>query len=161
MIKIILIFLTLFSIKSSYAQCDIKTNNRQDGNVIKYFNPKPVIKEKEYELGTSIYKNQTTGQYLVNIVVLHKNGYSQNVSGDLKIQTNSNDGVSLNIIESKEVVMNGKKVTIAMFEIDKRSFNILKNHTLKAIFFEMNGKVFGSSVSNNKSLFMNQLQCLE
>jgi len=159
--KLIILIIACHSFVNLYAQCDIKTNNRQDGNVIKYFNPKPVIKEKEYELGTSIYKNQTTGQYLVNIVVLHKNEYSQNVSGDLKIQTNSNDGVSLNIIESKEVVMNGKKVTIAMFEIDKRSFNILKNHTLKAIFFEMNGKIFGSSVTENKSLFMNQLQCLE
>lgn len=161
MIKIILIFLTLFSIKSSYAQCDIKTNNRQDGNVIEYFNPKPVIKEKEYELGTSIYKNQTTGQYLVNIVVLHKNEYSQNVSGDLKIQTNSNDGVSLKNIETKQVVMNGKRVTIGMFEIDKRSLIILKNNTLKSIFFEMNSKIYGSTITENKSLFMNQLQCLK
>lgn len=161
MIKIILIFLTLFSIKCSYAQCDIKTNNRQDGNVIRYFNPKPVIKEKDYELGVSIYKNQTSGQYLVNIVVLHKNGNSQDISGDLKIQTNSNDGISLKNIESKQVVMNGKKVTIGMFEIDKGSLIILKNYTLKSIFFEMNSKIYGSTIKENKSLFMNQLQCLE
>lgn len=161
MIKIILIFLTLFSIKSSYSQCDIKTNNRQDGNVIKYFNPQPIIKEKDYELGASIYKNQTSGQYLVSIIVLHKSGYYQNISGDLKIQTNSNNGISLKNIETKQVVMNGKKVTIGMFEIDKRSLIILKNNTLKSIFFEMNSKIYGSTITESKSLFMNQLQCLK
>ena len=41
------------------AQCDIKTNNRPDGNTIKYFNPKPVIRQNQFEVGTAIYKNET------------------------------------------------------------------------------------------------------
>ncbi|MCL9768876.1 hypothetical protein NAT47_00425 [Flavobacterium sp. HXWNR69] len=159
--KLIILIIACHSFVNLYAQCDIKTNIRQDGNVIKYFNPKPIIKEKEYELGASIYKNQTSGQYLVSIIVLHKNGYSQDISGDLKIQTNSNNGISLKNIENKQVVMNGKRVTIGMFEIDKRSLIILKNNTLKSIFFEMNSKIYGSTITENKSLFMNQLQCLK
>ena len=68
---------------------------------------------------------------------------------------------SLKNIENKQVVMNGKRVTIGMFEIDKRSLIILKNNTLKSIFFEMNSKIYGSTITENKSLFMNQLQCLK
>lgn len=44
--------------------CDIKTNIRPDGNIIKYFDPVPVAVEKDYELGLSIYKNETTDKSL-------------------------------------------------------------------------------------------------
>lgn len=155
------LFMLLLICVESNAQCDIKTNNRPDGNTIKYFNPKPIVREKNFELGASIYQNQTTGQYLFNMVVLHKNGIPKDVTGNLKIQTNSNNGIALDIIESKQVKMNGNNVTIAMFEIDKRTYSILKSSPLKSIFFELNGELFGSTITENRSLLINQLECLE
>ena len=57
--------------------------------------------------------------------------------------------------------MNGNNVTIAMFEIDKRTYSILKSSLLKSIFFELNGELFGSTITENRNLLITQLQCLE
>lgn len=44
MIKIIIsIILIILVITPSFNQCNYKTKDRPDGNVIKYFNPKTVI----------------------------------------------------------------------------------------------------------------------
>lgn len=160
--KHIFIIIFFLGITNVYSQCnDVKTNYRPDGNTIKYFNPKPLIKQSQYETGASIYYNQTTKTYFVSITVLFKTLNQMDISGDLVLQlNNSNEGISLKRVLSEKIQMNGHNASVAMYEIDKRSYNLLSTHTLKSLYFTMNNKIYGSMVTENNSLFRSQLKCL-
>jgi hypothetical protein len=69
--KVLIMIIACISFNIS-AQSDMKTISRPDGNTIKYFNPKPIIIQSQYEVGTAIYKNVTTGKFMINISVLFK-----------------------------------------------------------------------------------------
>jgi len=158
--NLIILILAFHSIMNLNAQCDIKTNNRPDGNTIKYFNPKPIIREAGYEVGSSVYYNQTSNKYFINLSVLFLTMTQQDISGDLTIQLeNSSNSIVLKISESNKVQMNGRNVTIALFEIDQKSQKLLETKQLKSVFFKMKDKIYGSTIKNNKSLFINQLSC--
>jgi hypothetical protein len=143
-----------------YSQCNLKTINRPDGNTIKYFNPKPVIRQSQYEVGSAIYKNETTGMYMVNISVLFKTIAPKNIKGKLTIQTTGKRGIELKLVKSEQVDMNGRKLAVGLYEIDKLSFEELKKYQLKSIFFYIDSKMYGATVTENKNVYMNELKCL-
>lgn len=158
--KILLIIISCIGHNIS-AQSDIKTINRPDGNTIKYFNPKPIIIQNHYEVGTAIYKSITSGKYMINISVLFKTIPAKNIKGKLTIQTEGKKGLVLKLVKSEQIEMNGRKLTTALYEIDKGSFVELKKYPLKSIFFYLNNKLYGSTVTQNKKLIINEIQELE
>lgn len=157
-----LTFIALLITFLNYAQCsELKTNNRPDGNTIKYFNPKPLIKLSSYETGASAYYNVTTDKYYISIVILFKTLSQDDVSGNLIIQLkNTNNSISLDLVESNKVKMNGKNVSIAMYELDNKSLELLRKNQLKSIFFNIKSTTHGNTITENNNLFINQLKCL-
>lgn len=155
----LLTLVLLFIYSNNFGQCDIKTVNRPDGNTIKYFNPKPIVIQNQFEVGTAIYKNTTTGKMMINLTILFKTLPNKPLNGDLTIQTSNNDGITLKLIKSEEVEMNGKKVAIGLYEIDKKSLNILKKYPLKSIYFNINSKKYGQSITKNGDIYINELNC--
>ena len=158
--KILLIIIGFIGFNIS-AQSDIETINRPDGNTIKYFNPKPIIIQSQFEIGTAIYKNVTTGKYMINISVLFKTLQAKDIKGKLTIQTEGKKGLVLKLIKSEQLEMNGKKLATALYEIDKVSFLELKKHPLKSIFFYLENKLTGSTVTKNKNLIIAEIKSLE
>jgi hypothetical protein len=158
--KLLTLIILLISV-NIYAQCnDLKTTKRPDNNTIKYFNPKPIIRQDSYEVGTSIYKNLTSGKYMVSITVLFKKIAPKDIDGKLTIQTTNNVGIELSLVHSEQVDMNGNKTALALYEIDSRSLAELKKYPLKSIYFYINAKMYGATVTENKSLFVGQFPCL-
>lgn len=139
--------------------CDIQTTNRPDGNVIKYFNPQPVSINNEYELGISIYKNETIGIFYVTTVVLFKNKSYSNLSGDLIVQTTSTKGLSLKQAISNRVEMNGNIVNISMYEITEDDYEVLQASRLKMISFGLNGVHYGATITENETILIDELKC--
>ena len=156
--NLIIIIAALVSFNIS-AQCETKTVKRPDGNTITYFNPKPVIRQNQYEVGTAIYKNETTGMYMVNISVLFKTLAPKYIKGKLTIQTTGKRGIELKLVKSEQVDLNGQKLAIGLYEIDKASFEELKKYQLKSIFFYLDKKMYGATVTENKNVYMNELKC--
>lgn len=154
------IIITLLISMLAIAQCDIKVNNRPDGNTIKYFNPKPVIRQSNYEVATAIYKNVTADRYMVSISVLFMGINPIDVTSDLTIQTSSQKSIVLKLINSNKIKMNGRELTVALFDLDNSSKKNLEKNYLKSLFFKMNGKIFGATVTENKSILINELNCL-
>lgn len=145
----------------AFSQCNILTNERPDGNVIKYFNPKPILRQSQYELGASLYYNETTNKYFISLTVLLKTLNASKVEGNLSIQLkNTKQSISLNLIQSNIAQMNGRDVVIAMYEVDLKNLNLLKKYYLKSVFFKMNSKIYGSTINENSNLFINQLKCI-
>jgi len=158
--KIIIILITTLISLSIHGQCnDLKTTKRPDNNTIKYFNPKPIIRQDTYEVGSSIYKNLTADKYMVNITVLFKKNSPKNITGNLTIQTNNNVGIELTLLLSEQVDMNGNKTVVALFEIDDSSLIEMQKHPLKSIFFYLEGKMYGATVSENANLYVQQFKC--
>lgn len=158
--KNLYIILVLFSQCLSNAQCDVKTNYRQDGNVIKYFNPNPIIRENDYEVGTSLYFNESTNRFFINISVLFKSLAPQEATNDLIIQLNgTNKSILLPIVESSLIQMNGRELAVALYEVDEYNLDLISKYSLKHLFFSLNNKLFGALVSENKTLFINQYRC--
>ncbi|WP_445453150.1 hypothetical protein [Flavobacterium sp. 25HG05S-40] len=158
--KILLIIISCISFNIS-AQSDIKTITRPDGNTIKYFNPKPIIIQKQYEVGTAIYKNVTSGKYMINISVLFKTIPAKDIKGKLTIQTQGKKGLVLKLVKSEQVEMNGRKLATALYEIDKVSLVELKKYPLKSIFFYLGDKQTGATATKNKSLIITEIKSLE
>jgi len=156
---LITVVITLFSINLN-AQCNTKSTIRPDGNKISYFNPKPVIRQSQYEVGTAIYKNETSGMYMVNISVLFKTISPKNIVGSLTIQTTGQKGIELKLVKSEQVEMNGRNLSIGLYEIDKSCLEELKKYQLKSMFFYLEGKMFGATVIENKDIFISELKCL-
>lgn len=156
----IIIIMTLLVNVLANAQCDFKINNRSDGNTIKYFNPRPVIRQSNFEVGAAIYKNVTTNKFMVGLSVLFIGVKPMDVSGDLTIQNTSQKSIVLKLINSNQIKMNGRDLTVALFELDNLSRKILESNSLKSMFFKMNGKIYGATVTENKSILINELNCL-
>jgi len=156
--KLLTLFL-IFIYSNIFGQCDVKTVNRPDGNTIKYFNPKPIIIQEQFEVGTAIYKNVTTGKMMINLTILFKSLPNKPLNGELIIQTTNNIGITLKLIKSEEVEMNGKKVAIGLYEIDKKSIVELKKYSLKSIYFSIDNKKYGQSISKNNNIYINELNC--
>ncbi len=146
---------------SLYAQPSFKTITRPDGNTIKYFNPKPVIIQNQYVVGTAIYRNATSGKYMINISVLFKTIQAKDINGKLTIQTEGKKGLELKLVKSEQLEMNGRKLATALYEIDKLSLAELKKYPLKSIFFYLGNKMYGATVTQNKKLIMNEIKDLE
>lgn len=158
--KKILIIIAFINFNVS-AQSDIKTINRPDGNTIKYFNPKPIIIQNQYEVGTAIYKNVTTGKHMINISVLFKTLQAKDITGKLTIQTEGKKGLVFKLVKSEQLEMNGRKLATALYEIDKISLAELKKHPLKSMFFYLNNKMYGATVTKNKELLVQEIKRLE
>lgn len=154
----LIIFLAILTNVS--AQCDIKTTKRPDGNTIKYFNPKPVIRLEQYEVGTGIYKNETSGMYMIAITVLFNKMAPKDISGKLTIQTTGVRGLELKLLKSEQMEMNSRKLVLGLYEIDKVSLAELKKHSLKSLYFYLDKKMYGSTVTENKSICITEIKCL-
>lgn len=145
----------------AFSQCNTKTTHRPDGVTMEYFNPKPVIRKDSYEVGTAIYKNKSTGDLTLNISVLFKSETPQKFTGKAIIQTDSEEGLKLSPVVSRLMKMNGSNVALGLFLITKRDYEILKNNSLKSVFFHLEGDLTGNTVTENESILENQLDCFK
>jgi hypothetical protein len=156
-----LLFILALSGNFAFSQCNYNTNERPDGNIIKYFNPKPIIRQAGYEVGASINYNATTKKYYINIAVLLKTLNCNSVEKKLNIQLkNSTQSISLGLTQFNKTQMNGKDVIIALYELDTKSLNLLKKYSLKTVYFTMQSKIYGSTINENNNLLINELKCL-
>lgn len=158
--QISLIALLILMFHQSYSQCNFQTVNRPDGITIEYFNPKPVIIKNNYEAGISVYKNKNNGEFTLNLTLLFKNLVPKELNKSLVIQTNSDEGIELDIVVSKLMTMNGAKVAIAQYFIDQRSLDILRKYDLKTLYFYINGDLIGSTIDKGHDIIRNQINCL-
>src|SRR5690554_1555802 len=88
--------------------CDIKTNKRPDGNVIKYFNPAPIVENNKYDIALSLYLNETTSTYFISVAVRFKSMLFKNLTDDLWIQTDSSDSIKITQVLNHTTTMNGE-----------------------------------------------------
>lgn len=156
----ITIILIVLVITPSVSQCNyLKTVERPDGNKIKYFNPKPIIRQTDYEVGIAIYKNITTNKFMLNISVLFKSMKPKELTNNVVIQTTNIKGIELEPINSETIVMNGRDVSIGLYKIEKTDFEQLKKYPLKSVFFYLEGSLKGSTVTENSSILKEELRC--
>lgn len=137
-----------------FAQNEIKTVNRPDGVTMKYFNPVPVVIANSHEAGLSLYKNINTQQYFLTLTVLFKQQSPTELSGNLLIQTDGIEGISLSPVWHKLINMNGQNVATSMYLLTSRDINELKNRLIKAISFKAYNQSVGLNLTNNKDLLI-------
>lgn len=159
--KKITTLLLLLLVIDFYAQCDIETTTRPEGDTIKYFNPTPVYRSSDFELGISLYKNITTDKFFVSLTVLFKKLAPSNVYGELLIQTSDERGIRLPLSVSEQVVMKGRKVSVALYEVDNKSLNSISQQAIQKVNFYLNGKLYGANLTENKSVLINQIKCIK
>lgn len=144
----------------AFAQNEIKTVNRPDGVTMKYFNPVPVVIANSHEAGLSLYKNINTQQYFLTVTVLFKQQSPTELSGNLLIQTNGIEGLSLSPVWHKMINMNGQNVATSMYLLTNRDIDELKVHQIKLISFNVYDQPVGLNLTKNKDLIINELSKL-
>jgi len=158
--KIKLSILICLVYQFSVSQCDIKTTNGAE-NEMKYFTPKPIIRELDYEIGVSIYKNITSNIIMINSSILFKGKMPEELTGNLIIKTINDKEISLKPLMSDLLEMNEQDVAIGLYEIDDRTLIELSNFPLKSVFMSVGNNLVGSNVSENLSLLIEQIKCLK
>lgn len=127
---------------------------------MKYFNPVPVIIANSHEAGLSLYKNLNTQQYFLTLTVLFKQQSPTELSGNLLIQTNGNEGLSLSPVWHKLINMNGQNVATSMYLLTNRDIDELKIRQIKLISFNVYDQPVGLNLTKNKDLIINELSKL-
>ena len=128
---------------------------------MKYFTPKPIIRELDYEIGVSIYKNITSNIIMINSSILFKGKMPEELTGNLIIKTINDKEISLKPLMSDLLEMNEQDVAIGLYEIDDRTLIELSNFPLKSVFMSVGNNLVGSNVSENLSLLIEQIKCLK
>ena len=160
--KLILsIILICSAVLTTVAQCKIKTTERPDGSIIKYLDPKPVIRKPDYEVGISVYKNISTNEMMLNVSVLFLSKTPEKLAKEVIIQTNSDYGVKLKPLISELFTMNGKNLSFGLYKINERDFSILNQYALKSLFFYLKDEFIGATITENNSILKEQLSCFE
>lgn len=161
--KVIFITMAMIFIccSNNHAQCEIKTLERPDGRTLKYFNPKPIIRNINYEVGVSIYRDMTANFYMISISVLFKDQNPIELTGNLILQTTGDYGLRLKPIGFDQITMNGELLSVGMYKLESRDVSELGKHELKSVFFHLLGELKGSTVTENSNIIKNQFKCLE
>lgn len=158
--KNILLLITFLVTHLVFSQTEIKTNNRPDGVTIKYFTPTPVAIASSHEVGLSLYKNMTTKQYFLVVVVLFKKESPKQLTGNLLLQSTGTKGLSLKPVFHKIINMNGQNAASSMYLLTNRDVNELKINNLKLISFNAYNQPVGLTLTKNKDLVAKQLSKL-
>lgn len=154
-------FLALLLICNNiFSQNEIKTVNRPDGITMKYFNPVPVVIANSHEAGLSLYKNINTKEYFLTVTVLFKKQSPTELSGNLLIQTNGTEGLSLSPVWHKLINMNGQNVATSMYILTNKDIDQLKIREIKLISFNSNNQPVGLNLTKNKDLLIIELSKL-
>lgn len=156
---LLIVFLSIIC-QFSFSQCQVKTTTKEDGNVLKYLNPMPVVRQADYEIGLSVYKNISSNITMLNVSVLFKGKEVRELEGDAIIHTSGERGISLKPVVFDLVEMNGKDVAIGLYEIEPILLSYFENNYLKNIFVKVGGDLVGASVSENKWIIRDNLNCL-
>lgn len=93
--KILIAIIFIINSFTAIGQCNINTTQRPDGNVLKYFNPQPIIREPDHEIGISIYENTTTNVLMLNVSILFKGTSPQKLTDNAILQTSNIKGINI------------------------------------------------------------------
>ncbi|WP_047246924.1 hypothetical protein [Maribacter thermophilus] len=157
----ILIVLMLIISHSAISQCELKTTTRYDGSLLNYFNPKPVIRQSNYEIGVSVYKNVTTDVTMLNVSVLFLGKKPNSLNGNAIIQTSGERGISLEPIIFDLVEMNGRDVAVGLYKIEGSMLEYFKKTYLKSIVVRVGTDLVGATVNENEWVIRDNIKCLE
>jgi hypothetical protein len=158
--KLLILSFVLISTLTTYGQYDVKTLNRPDGIILKYFNPIPVAITNSHEAGLSLYKNKDNNTYLLAITVLFKASTPTELNGNLIIQTTGNKGISLKPVMHKLINMNGRNVASSMYSLTNRDIIELKSKSLKLVSFYVNAQPIGLTLTKNKDILIKEFSIL-
>lgn len=156
-----LFVIVLISLINSFgfAQCNVKTNNRPDGVVVKYLNPELVGKGTDCELGLSI---QTTGEDFFLTTTVRYFGNPQKLIGTLKIQLSNSQSLELKLYTSELATMRKEQIGIGIFYLKDQEVQKLKSGTIKTVVFqESTNKYQIVTLNQNYDVAQRHLNCLQ
>ena len=153
--KICLLLLLLVS-NVIIAQEEIQTFVRNDSIVMKYFNPKFVGQNKEYEAGLSLYKNITNNLYTLALSVVFKDNNPIELYGNLIIDLGENKIVNLEPVFHKVLNPNGKVIESSLFYLSENDIKFLEKFPLQKIIFKVNNDTIILNVTYNKNIFIDE-----
>ena len=158
--KLSILVCLIVSSFTSFAQYEVKTVKRPDGITLKYFNPIPVARAYNYEVGLSLYKNPDNNKYLTAITVLFKNTEPEELNGNLTIQTIGKNGISLEPVYNRLVSMNSREVALSMYYLTERDINELKSNSIKLISFTINNEIIALNLTENRDVLVKEFEIL-
>lgn len=150
------IFISLTYLAS--AQCNVKTNNRSDGAVIKYLNPELVGTGSGCELGLSISTNGT--DYFFNTTIRYAST-SVKSTGTLKIGLSNNLSLDLKLYSCELATMKNSEISVAVYLLTQSDIVKLKKSVIsKIIFTELGGRNQIVLLSKNVDVALRHINCL-
>lgn len=146
------------SLKST-EQCNVISNNRPDGVVVKYMNPELVGKGTNCELGLSI---QTTGTDFFFATTVRYFGNPQKLIGNLKIQLSNSQSLELKLYRSELATMRNEQIGIGIFYLKEQDVQKLKKGTIRTVVFqESTDKYQIVTLNQNFDVAQRHIRCLQ
>jgi hypothetical protein len=158
--EIILLVIQLLCFNAiGYTQCNVKTNYRSDGIIVKYLNPELVGKGTNCELGLSV---QSIGNdYFLSTTVRYF-GSANKQTGDLKIQLANNQSLVLKLYSSEIATLSNENLGLAVYFLSSLDVTKLLSSNIKTVVFrEASGINQIITLNPYSGVISKQLRCLK
>ncbi|MDB5089630.1 MAG: hypothetical protein JWR09_3624 [Mucilaginibacter sp.] len=152
--KIITIIYLLFCAHAGYSQCNIQSNNKPNGSVVRYLRPEMVAANEKLEVGFSMQTNGSN-YYLATIIRYLNLAYAP---GNLTISNDLNQTSILKLFRAEKTYLNGSNVYLVVYILSKQDIKRLTSSNLKYIVFKTADNIL--NVSKNKDVIAAQYKCL-
>ena len=154
LIAIVYVFMCSYT---GYAQCNIQTNSRADGVVIRYLRPELVAANEKLEVGFSIQTNGSS-YYLATMIRYLS---TASAPGDLTISNELNQSSILKLYRAEKTYLKGSDVYLAVYILSKQDIKKFTSSNLKYIMFRTSDNTLnGLKISKNNDVIISQYQCL-
>lgn len=152
-----IIFIILIS-KQISAQCDIQTNNREDGVTVKYLRPERIGFSDKLLLALSM---QTADeQYFVCTLSIFEKE-SIKLKGDLIIKFTNNNSSTLELSNSILTTFNNYPATISIYMADSNDLINILSANISMVSLQLQNNIFQVVVAKkNADILKKQYSCL-
>jgi hypothetical protein len=143
---------------SAQNQCDIKTNNRDDGTVIRYLRPDRIGYSDYLILALSL---QTNGQsfYVAALSVFQNEAHR--LTGTLNLGFHNNNSSRLEMYRSELTTYNGHPASLTIFEADENDLKNIGQSSLKFVLLKLdNGINQTVNIKMNENILKYHFLCL-
>ncbi len=149
----------LLSNYDSISQCNVQTNRRDDGAIIRYLSPDRIGKCDKFFMGASL---QTNGSefYVATVSVFPTQ--ARNLTGTMTINFSNNKSSVLEHISSQETTFNGYPATLSIFFADENDLKNIKSSSLKYLLVQLDNNIYQTViVKMNSDILQKQYKCLK
>ena len=156
---VIILSTLLILFNQASAQCEVQTNQREDGVTVRYLRPERVGYTDQLMLALSM---QTNGSDFFVVALSIFQTEAIKLKGNLTLKFNNNKSVTLQHYRSEITTFNGLPATMSIFNVGKNALANISTSNIHTAMLQLSNNVFQVvNVKMNSNILKTHYNCLK